>query len=614
MQAGLDTLSAANTSKGVNFHIALPTRFARIVLIILVVLGGALRLHRLGSMSYSNDELSALVRADYNALDDVIDRGVRGDGHPAAVQLWLYACTRLFGTNELAVRLPFALCGILTIIVAFLLGKECFGETTGLLAAACVALLEFPVLQSQLARPYAPGMLWVVAAAWFLVRLLKAVRFPLSLWLPWIVLSILAAYTHYFGALAAVLLGIAGLFLVKARDRVRYLVVGFSGALAFLPHMGITVDQLKMGGLQWLPGPTWHFPIDHFYFIFNNSWFLLTALLIAIAGGLLASQKRAGWGRWRTMCLVLFLAPMLIGMVWSTALRPVLQNSVLLFTMPFGLLFIFSFVGETKVGRGSLVWLTAVLLASLLIERRFLSRPDPDPFKQVAELAAHWYHKYGAQNVLTIADVNSPRYLNFYLDRLGVQMTFPIHKCCGYQTLAFADSVLLHSGKPYLLFLSPRGEHDPRLLSLIQQRYPRPIEDSVIQKGVIQLSGLPGELDLSADTVSISSGAEFIGLASVEFRAEYDKAKYMAHALIESEGPLENSSLCWQVQTGERTTYWDEAQIRHGRQLTDSTRVVFVSGILPSGIPQEGSVIKLFIWNHDRIQFHAHGFDFVIFK
>ena len=124
------------------------------ILLAIIMLGAAsLRFYHLDSFSLSNDELSALSRLRFSGFHDLIEKGVVVDFHPAGTQVFLYYWTRLFGISEWMVRLPFALMGVISVWLLFLIGRKWFGSATGLMAAASMATLSFPLLYSQIARP-----------------------------------------------------------------------------------------------------------------------------------------------------------------------------------------------------------------------------------------------------------------------------------------------------------------------------------------------------------------------------------------------------------------------------------------------------------------------------
>ena len=127
-----------------------------------------LRFYLFDQWSLSNDELSALSRLQYESLNQCIRDGVKfNDFHPAGVEVFLWYWTGLFGSDVWVVRLPFVIMGICSVIMVYVLGKQWFNKNVALLSAASLAILEYPILFSQLARPYSPGLLFVLLYTYF---------------------------------------------------------------------------------------------------------------------------------------------------------------------------------------------------------------------------------------------------------------------------------------------------------------------------------------------------------------------------------------------------------------------------------------------------------------
>ncbi|MBI9039542.1 MAG: glycosyltransferase family 39 protein [Bacteroidales bacterium] len=77
------------------------------------------------------------------------------------------------GFLKAVVRLPFILSGIVSMYLVYLIGKKWFNKNTGLLSALSMAFLQFPLIYSQLARLYSPGLLFSLATVWFWTLLIK---------------------------------------------------------------------------------------------------------------------------------------------------------------------------------------------------------------------------------------------------------------------------------------------------------------------------------------------------------------------------------------------------------------------------------------------------------
>ena len=594
-----------------------------IAILCLIIIGGAIiRFHRLGVPSYSNDELSAITRAEQPNLSQLIERGVRGDGHPAGVQVWLYYYTKWIGTDEFVVRLPFALLGIAAILMAYLVGAAWFNKTCGLLAAVAIAFLFLPVHHSQLARPYVPGVLWVLCMAWCLNKMAQANKPKLIVLIGWSVATVLALYNHYFSALAAVLIGIAGLFVIHRQQFRGYLVASGVAVLAFAPHIGVTIDQMLKGGLGRLDAPTTQFPADHVVAIFSDSGFLLIAALVVVAIHLTQPQVKVYWHRWHTIAALMFVLPLAIGMTWSLLVKPVLHHSVLVFTMPFGLMLLFSFFPSDLKHP----WLPAVIgsllsVAVLLGQKKYFSMLRTEPFKELVAESSDWLKTYDHDKTLPIASVNSPGYLNFYFRRHGYELDFPVTNCCNDQPLSLLDSVVTSDQRPFLLFINMRNPLPEEIEPVILRKYPMVIERRMIGTSSATLYARESSaFDDTTGTMRIhitNSGVEsdnedeFIGLATVQQIPETAKA-FALRATIRTTHAPRNSEVAVSVERAGQSIFWKTVAISNYMKHPLKTAVVYAAGSLPSD-RDSGDVLKTFIWNHDRQKVWVDTVDFVLF-
>lgn len=129
------------------------------LLILILCVGFAMRFYHFSEWSLTNDELSALSRLQFDNLSSVIEKGVRlDDMHPMGVQVFLWYWTKFFGITPFAVRLPFVILGCLSLGLFYLIAKDWVGTNRALIALSIFACSQFPILYSQLARPYAPGL------------------------------------------------------------------------------------------------------------------------------------------------------------------------------------------------------------------------------------------------------------------------------------------------------------------------------------------------------------------------------------------------------------------------------------------------------------------------
>lgn len=384
---------------------------------LIVVAGLALRLTDLG-FSYSNDELSALSRVRFDSFRDLVDNGFYVDGHPGGIQVFLFYWVKLFGMNEWAVRLPFALSSGLGIWFSIRVFRLWFGNTAALLTGASVALLAFPLLFSQIARPYGSGLTFSMIMLYYWTRLLFHDKSVFKYAILYSIFAAACMYNHYFSFLLALIVGIAGLFYIKRRNMWFYLGAGFLSALLFSPHIYITLNHLSIGGVGlWLAPPAWSWPVDHILQIFNESVILLCFVLLIALLQFFLGKTNAEMNRYRLLAAIFFFAPLAVGFFYSRYINPVLQHSVLLFSFPFLPALLFSFSNNFPRKWDSILVALVVLVFSVhtIFGFQYFKQQHFGEFRGVAEAIEKWSEEYHDDGITAAVAVNNPWYLHFYM-------------------------------------------------------------------------------------------------------------------------------------------------------------------------------------------------------
>lgn len=433
---------------------------------ILIVVGAALRV---GSMfgPLTHDELSAICRLEYNSLGDVLTYGVKlGDTHPGGIQVLMWLWSQLFGTSAIAIRLPFVLMGIATLPLVYAIGRRWYGEWSALLPLAVMAVSQYTVYYSVLARPYSAGLFFVLCALYVLTLMVKERRFSVPRLALFAVFEACCAYTHYFCSLTAMLMTMAALFFVGRRHILRYLAACLGAVLLFLPHLEITLYQLfeykGIGG--WLGAPTPVFALDSLQYLTHHS---LTAALVAVAAYALLFRIASVRRNWKLMVasMTVGLLPMAIGYLYSVAVNPLLQFSVLIFAFPFFLLALAGGVSEKPWG-----WRTAaitavyvlVMVATLFVTRRHFTMLQKEWVQSAVELAHDAGSRYGSDKVACLFKF-SPDKAEYYDSTLHIM---PLELL---DDAARLDSALAHCEAPYI---ATAGIMDPNIMHLIHHHYP----------------------------------------------------------------------------------------------------------------------------------------------
>lgn len=457
--------------KNINLHTML--------LLIIMLAAAFVRFYHYTGFSLSNDELSALVRVQYDSFSELVEKGFFVDGHPGGIQVFIFYWVKLFGDSEASLRFPFVVMGILAVWFAYLTARLWFGKTSALYIAACISFLQFPLVYSQIARPYGAGMFFTMLTTYFWTRLVfyfdpKSPGKYLDT-AGYVLGTALMMYSHYFSFLLAFIIGVTGLFYVRRENLWYYIVSGLACVLLFLPHINITLNHLSIGGVGlWLGKPESSWLLQHIYFLFNNSgWLLIIVLLISMSGYLSGYRVEKHTWRFRLIALIWFLIPITVGFYYSLWVNPVLQHSVVIFSFPFLLFILFSFPfwQTDKVRSALLAILALALIASTFVQNRYYGRQHFGEFRDIAAKIVDWDNQYGESNITRAISVNNPFYIEYYLKKHNANPTFLQYDNRGGRDLFELKAILQHSHTPYFAYgwtkMVPYETHD-----LIRFYYP----------------------------------------------------------------------------------------------------------------------------------------------
>jgi hypothetical protein len=386
-----------------------------LVLAIILLLAAVLRFWGYADWSLSNDELSAITRLEFNSFGELVANGVRPDFHPAGVQVFLYYWTAIFGNEVWAVRLPFVLCGIASVWYVYLIAKRWFNINVAQLAALTLACLSYPILYSQLARPYSPGLLFSLGLVWHWTRFLfdKDTR---KINIGGIVFYMAACmYTHYFSFFFAAMVGATGLLFLRKENYRAYLSACAAAVLLFMPHLGITLEQF------WLGPPESDYLRHYLYYAFNESVLFIIVFVALFIISILTNVNNIRRNKFRLICLAWFFIPFVFGYYYSIYRNPILQYSVLLFSFPFLVIYTHSFYCDqrTKFRYVLLTVFGAGILFSAVYEQHFFKQKPFSEFKDLAMKKLEWQEKLG-KKIPTIYNVIAPSYIDYYFDKAGV--------------------------------------------------------------------------------------------------------------------------------------------------------------------------------------------------
>lgn len=583
--------------------------------------------------SFANDELSGLTRsttAEYPTFGELITRGIKPDGHPAGVAVFLWWWQRWWpGLPEAAIRLPFVLCSVLALGVLARIGRLWFSPSVGWASWVLLGGLPIFLTLGVLARPYAPGLLFTLLAAWHLTHLtalpnvkqtntLKAMAHTCG----WMLSCAACGYTHYFALLQVLVLGCLGLVLVQPRYRLLYVFGSAGAALLYLPHLPVTQAQLQFGGLGWLGPPNWDYPLAFIYRLFGESEVWVILLLGIVFGGLTQALRKGSRSELISLgtAFLLFAVPILVGVIKSMIGKPVLHDWVVFFTVPW-LVLCLAYLGTLLIPQQLHSNRTYLFAAGLVVVlagshaglwSHFWQMPFTD-FKSLAQAVSTLQTHYGHNQLTGIGSLNNPRYLNLYLNRLNDSLTLRVSKLDENLRLVDLADTLTRLHTPHLLLVWANRSLEPVHEAVIRRQYPHTlVRRQVTDGGAWLLSRTPSTdgLPPAHTLVPVATGKLVPCTVAAEhpygsqhqwstrlFQAT-DTLICVAHGTCRSPGPVDGVQLvCSIVNVAGETVFWQSQPLTaFQRGLQDTAFVWTAAWRLPRPLPKDGS-INLLWWS-----------------
>lgn len=459
------------------------TRSLLPALVIVLLIAAGTRLYRIDAQSLWNDEGNSLRLAERRA-GDLLAAATR-DIHPPGYYLVLKGWIALAGTSELALRLPSAFAGLLTVAAAIALGRRLYGPGAGALTGLFVALSPLVVYYSQEARMYALlGLLAALSMAAFVVWLERVAQ-NRSAWGWAATLGLINAaglYTHYaypFTLLAqGALLALALIWLVRrgSAGAARRALTGYLAASAlalalFAPWLPTAWDQITgwpaTQSAVSLPDRL-RASLDAVTLggtVRETPWIALIAPGLLALAGLFAAQLRSSLPKgWRGALAPIWLGAAVGGLLLSGAYRP----ANLKFLVPAGV------AAGLMMGSGAAAGWTLrralrpaiALLAALALagQARSLDMLYHDPAAARADyraLATWLAHHARSGDAIILDAPNQAEVFSYYYD--GPAPVYGLPRGLGgddAQTRAEAEALLARHTRLFAVFWG-EDERDP---------------------------------------------------------------------------------------------------------------------------------------------------------
>jgi len=396
--------------------------FEGLLIILIVILAAFLRFWNFGRLPFMHDEFSAIFRTWYDSLSQVIEIGVKqNDSHPAGVQLFIYFWIKIFGLSEPLLKLPFALMGTGSVAMVWLIGKRWFNETAALFTSLLMAVTQYNIFYSQLARPYAAGLFFTLVAAWFWTKVVFDEKPKKSDWILFVLFVAANSYIHAFTLFFNLMMGATGLLFVRGKRLKHYLLAGLAVFVLFIPGIPVFMAQLGRGDIGgWLSVPKPTFLLNYFFYLFHFSrWFLITTLAILLFLSIKYFNRNEEATKFRIIGIAWFVTTFLVACLYSVFRSPILQYSTLLFVFPFFMLTMFSFISRLPKGTLTLALVLVAISAvfTLVFERQHYVEMYNQGFDQIPAQVIRDLKKYGDKKVGVVLQAPDTRMFDYYFKK-----------------------------------------------------------------------------------------------------------------------------------------------------------------------------------------------------
>ncbi len=350
---------------------------------------------------FTLDELSGLGRTTFDNFNDLIEKGVKTtDTHPALIQLLIFCLAKLFGYANWIIKLPFLLMGFGAIVYAYCLCLRHFSKQAGVYAAAILSFSLIFVFYAPIARMYVAGVFLSVALLFYFFEIFFSGNNKISNYFFLGFFAWLCALNQHLNALFALTVCASGVFFLNKTNRKPFLITCALVILCYLPHLPVTLYQLKVGGIGfdqdgWLPPPEKSALFDFLKVLLGTgkTWivfFILIAAAALLNRGVRVTKKQM-------FLLLIFLVNFSVIYFYSIFRAPVFQNSVMLFSAV-GLVLLIASLMQFKNSwffYGALLILCGTLIYKTYIKKEYYSQAVKTVFEYQFERTAYYKQLYG---------------------------------------------------------------------------------------------------------------------------------------------------------------------------------------------------------------------------
>jgi len=368
-----------------------------LILLLIIFLGGFLRIYDLGAESIWLDEAESIIQAD-QSLSTVIETAIDTHNSPPLYFVILHFQMLLFGSGETAVRFPSAIFGILSLFFIYKIGCQLFNKKIGLISSFLLAISTFHIFYSQEARPYSLFLLMTLLSFYFFIQILKINN--KWYYLGYAIANILLCYSHLFGlfVIMSQVIYFALFWKKYKQQRLKFAGVQIASVLAFIPLVILVMPRLSEiiegggGSIGWIPEPSFMSIIRTFTDFAGNDYLILMVFFILCLIGLISIRMLNG--KWtfhfdssgELILILLWLSfPIIIPFILSMILSPMYVNRYLIGALPAFLILIAKGTGSFPNVIVTYIIVALIALLALISLTVYYTEPMKEQWRETVD-------------------------------------------------------------------------------------------------------------------------------------------------------------------------------------------------------------------------------------
>ena len=444
-------------------------------ILLIILIGIIFRFIPLFNYEFSHDELSGLSRTVYSSFFDELTNGVKlNDTHPALIQLFLWFWVKWFGYNEVAIKLPFLICSILSIWYIYKFCVEFFNKHVGIIAATVVSCSFIFLVYSSYARMYITGVLFSILLLISIFKILFSNEVKTKDYFLFALFAALCAYNHHLSSLFAfTTVGLSFFYIKKDRIKKYLLFCGLAIAV-YLPHLPITLYQFSIGGIGtqvggWLPPPRSN---EIYYFIktlFGCGYSGIAVMILFLIFILNSIFQLNPISKKQVFLFWLFILNYVIIHLYSVYKNPILQNSCLLFCGIALIVFVSSFLQNFN-NRQIALFSSFLILAfgfQSIRKKHLFSKVHVHEFEQQAKIYLDVTKNFG-QNSSTGIFASEEFFVDIYQKKYNEKLNYITVYDSAYSSVGKLRNYLKSLTQPYIVL----GGINASTTQIIKEYYP----------------------------------------------------------------------------------------------------------------------------------------------